>query len=277
MPEFLYVLRLIPRLRDAAAWTAEDEAAVARHFALLKEREATGVVRMAGRTQEAEASTFGLCLLEAADEEAARGLMESDPAVSGGVMTAELHPFKTAVGAYRSAAAGPGFFDTVRARASVRSFSPRPIRPEEWESLLRAAMAAPSAVNRQPWSFVVVERRESLAALAEALPYAKMTAQAGGAVIVAADPAEAHLGSAELALLDAAAACENLLLAAQALGLGAVWTALWPYEERMAPVRRLLGIPEGVIPLALVPVGEPSGPVQPKDKFRPEKIHRESW
>jgi uncharacterized protein YciI len=97
MPEFLYVLRLVPRLRSPGAWTPEDEAVVDRHFACLKERAAAGKVRLAGRTSEPEALTFGLCLLEAADEPEARALMESDPAVAQGVMTAELHPFRTAI------------------------------------------------------------------------------------------------------------------------------------------------------------------------------------
>jgi uncharacterized protein YciI len=98
--EFIYVLRLVPRLREPSAWGPEDEATVDRHFACLKERNTSGIVRLAGRTQEPEASTFGICILAAGSEEEARRLMESDPAVEGGVMTATLHPFRTAVGGY---------------------------------------------------------------------------------------------------------------------------------------------------------------------------------
>lgn len=169
------------------------------------------------------------------------------------------------------------FFDTVAHRSSVRSFTPEPIKPKEWDLLLRAAMSAPSAVNRQPWEFVLIENRAMLDALAEALPYAKMAKQAPGAVLVCADPARAHQGKVEYAILDASAACENLLLAADALGLGAVWTAVYPQADRQAVVRKLVGVPEGVIPLALVPVGHPKGEARPQDKYKPELIHRERW
>ena len=169
------------------------------------------------------------------------------------------------------------FFETVAHRSSVRSFTPEPINPEEWDRLLRAAMAAPTAVNRQPWDFVIIEDRTMLDALAEALPYAKMAKEAPGAILVCADPARAHQGKAEYAVIDASAACENILLAAEALGLGAVWTAVYPQPDRQAVARKLVGVPEGVIPLALVPIGHPRGEQRPKDKYNPELIHRERW
>ena len=170
-----------------------------------------------------------------------------------------------------------GFFETIFHRSSVRSFTSEPLSQDEWEKLLRAAMAAPSAVNRQPWEFIVVEDRPTLDALADALPYAKMAKQAPAAVMVCADPARAHQGKAEYAVLDASAACENLLLAADALGLGAVWTAVYPQPDREAIARKLLGIPEGIIPLALVPIGHPKGDQVPKDKYRAELIHKGRW
>jgi nitroreductase len=168
------------------------------------------------------------------------------------------------------------FFETVFHRASVRSFDHERI-PETWDQLLRAAMAAPTAVNRQPWEFVVIEDRSTLDALAESLPYAKMAKQAPGAVLVCAVPARANQQKAEYAVLDASAACENLLLAADALGLGAVWTAVYPQADRQAIVRQILGVPENAIPLAFVPIGYPKVEERPKDKFRPELIHRERW
>lgn len=169
------------------------------------------------------------------------------------------------------------FFEVVFSRTSVRSFNDRPLRSQEWDSLLRAAMAAPSAVNLQPWDFIIVENRETLQRLAAELPYAKMAAQAGGAVVVCSTPHRANQGMEEYAVIDASAACENLLLAATALGLGAVWTAVYPNADREAVVRRILGIPADVLPLALVPVGEPKGPQHPKDKYNSSMIHRERW
>lgn len=169
------------------------------------------------------------------------------------------------------------FFEVAFSRTSVRSFNDRPLTSQEWDSLVRAAMAAPSAVNLQPWDFIIVEDRETLQRLAAELPYAKMTAQAGGAVLVCSTPSRANQGKEEYAVIDASAACENLLLAATALGLGAVWTAVYPNTEREAAVRRILGIPIEVLPLALVPVGEPKGHQHPKDKYNSAMVHRDRW
>ncbi len=169
------------------------------------------------------------------------------------------------------------FFETVMKRTSVRHFSDAPVSEESWEHLLRAAMAAPSAVNSQPWEFIVVTQREKLKALAEALPYARMTAGAAGALVACAVPRRAFGGSREFAVIDTSLACENFLLAAEALGLGAVWTALYPDAVREKAARVLLGIPEDIIPLALIPVGIPAGEVKPKDKYRKELVHNEVW
>jgi uncharacterized protein YciI len=95
--QFLYVLRLAPRLHDDAAWTDADKAAVSRHFAQLKEATASGRVILAGRTLEPGDRTFGLVIFEARDEADARRFMESDPAVVAGVMTATLHPYAVAL------------------------------------------------------------------------------------------------------------------------------------------------------------------------------------
>jgi nitroreductase len=159
----------------------------------------------------------------------------------------------------------------------VRAFQPHELPESQWETLMRAAMAAPSAVNCQPWEFVIVRDRATLVRLADALPYAKMAAQASGAVLVCARPDKAYQGSVDYAVIDASLACQNLLLAATALDLGAVWTAVHPDAGREAAVRDLLGVPSGVIPLALVPVGKPANPVEAKDKYRPELVHHGRW
>ncbi len=91
--QFIYVLHLVPRLYDDKAWTPEDKAAVAGHLANFKAAAQSGQLILAGRTMEPGDKTFGIAIFEASDEGAARKFMESDPAVSAGVMTAELHPF----------------------------------------------------------------------------------------------------------------------------------------------------------------------------------------
>ena len=95
--QFIYVLRLVPRLHADSAWTKDDETALSRHFARLKQAIDTGEVILAGRTMEPGDKTFGIAIFEAADEKAARSFMESDPAVVAGLMTAELHPFAVAL------------------------------------------------------------------------------------------------------------------------------------------------------------------------------------
>jgi uncharacterized protein YciI len=95
--QFIYVLRLVPRLHSESAWTKDDEMALSRHFARFKHAIDTGELILAGRTQEPGDKTFGIAIFEATDEKAARSFMESDPAVVAGLMTAELHPFAVAL------------------------------------------------------------------------------------------------------------------------------------------------------------------------------------
>ncbi len=95
--QFIYVLRLVPRLYSDSNWTKEDEAALSRHFARFKHAIETGELILAGRTSESGDKTFGIAIFEAKDEPAAQAFMESDPAVVAGLMIAELHPFAVAL------------------------------------------------------------------------------------------------------------------------------------------------------------------------------------
>ena len=166
----------------------------------------------------------------------------------------------------------------IHARKSVRNFTGEPVDKESLLELLKAGMAAPSARNRQPWAFVAVTERKALNAMAEGLPYTKMLFRAGAAIIVCGDTtADLQQGATDLWDQDAAAATENILLAAEALGLGAVWSALYPYQERENHVRSVVSLPDEIIPFSIIPVGHPTGEDRPKDKFRPEKIHWEKW
>lgn len=165
----------------------------------------------------------------------------------------------------------------IRNRKSVRNFTGTAVTKEQLEILIKAAMAAPSAVNCQPWEFIVVTERKILDALGDALPYCKMIYKASAAIIVCGNPEKAHRKLVEYAIIDSTCASENLLLAAEAIGLGAIWTAAYPYPDRMKSVRDILNIPETIIPLNVIPIGYPTGEDLPKDKFKPEKIHNEKW
>ncbi len=162
-------------------------------------------------------------------------------------------------------------------RRSVRDFTTEPVSGETLDRLVRAGMSAPTARNMQPWSFVVVTGRETLDGLAGGLPYGKMLGTSPAAIVVCAVTELANGQSVELAVVDCTCASENILLAAEALGLGAVWVASYPYDDRMAHVRSVLGIPGEVIPLCVIPVGHPATSKPPIDKYKPERIHRERW
>jgi nitroreductase len=168
-------------------------------------------------------------------------------------------------------------FSVIHARKSVRNFTGAPVSKADLEKIVKAGMAAPTAANMQPWSFVVITERKILDDLAAGLPYAKMLTKAGAAIIVCTEPDKANGKSKNLAIIDASLAGENILLAIEALGFGGVWTAAYPYADRLKHVKEVLNIPEEVIPLNVIVIGVPTGQDKPKDKYRKEKIHWEQW
>jgi len=165
----------------------------------------------------------------------------------------------------------------IYGRKSVRNFTGESVSKEDLDKILKAGMSAPTAMNKQPWSFVVVTERKTLDMLSDSLPSAKMLYKAGAAIIVCAIPEKAANGSAEFSIIDCSLAGENILLAAESLDLGAIWTACYPDPKRMETVRAILGIPSEIIPLNVIPIGHPTGEDKPKDKYKPENIHWEKW
>ncbi len=162
----------------------------------------------------------------------------------------------------------------IHQRKSVRTYTDKVVTKEQFETLVRAAMAAPTARNIQPWQFIVVDDKEKLAKMAEGLPYAKMLDKAPGAIVVCGEIVEhPEEGMDQLWIQDCSAATQNILLAAESMGLGAVWTAAYPYEDRIKVVVETLGLPEDIKPLSVVPVGYPGGDEMPKDKWRADKLH----
>ncbi|MFR5759976.1 MAG: nitroreductase family protein [Bacteroides cellulosilyticus] len=168
--------------------------------------------------------------------------------------------------------------DNIHARTSIRSYQPKEVEDEKIEQLLRAAMAAPTATNRQPWAFIVIRDKETMNELGSTLPYAKMVKDAPLAIAVCGDLTKAISGAGiEYWVQDASAASENLLLAAQALGLGAVWTGVYPIDERVKEVQKILQLPEQIVPLNVIPIGYPAENPLPKDKWKPENVHYDRW
>ncbi len=167
--------------------------------------------------------------------------------------------------------------DTIYSRRSVRAFTGEAVLREDLIRILKAAMAAPSAVNIQPWAFVVVTDRRTLDELCERLPYAKMLDRAGAAIVVCGIPDKDDVFSKDYWIMDCSAASENILLACHALGLGAVWTAVHVDQERITNVRKILGIPEKIVPLNVIPIGVPKEQGKALNKFKEENIHWERW
>ena len=168
--------------------------------------------------------------------------------------------------------------DNIMTRVSVREFTGEKISAEQIDTLLRAAMAAPSAINKQPWAFIVVTDEAIIAQLGEALPYSRCANHPAVAIIPCGDLSKAIPGEmGAFWINDVSAATENLLLAAHAMGLGAVWTGLHPDMNRAAMVQQMLGLPEHIIPLCVVPVGIPAEQPAIKDKYNPENIHYNVW
>lgn len=165
----------------------------------------------------------------------------------------------------------------IMSRKSIRSFLNLPLTKSQLELIIKAAMAAPSANNKQPWSFIAITDCELLNQLADKLPYAKMLHEATAAIVVCGIPENAGDSPEGYWVQDCSAATQNILLAIESMGLGAVWTGVYPRSERIDVVRDVLSIPQNVFPLNVIPIGYPKGENRPKDKFKPENIHWEKW
>ena len=169
--------------------------------------------------------------------------------------------------------------NVIFARRSVRAYQPeREVSSELVGDLLEAAMAAPSACARDPGRFIVIRDRKRLAAIAEGLPNGKMLPDAGIGIVVCGDLEAAHGNELGYLLQDCSAAIENMLLAASALGLGGCWLGVHPRPERAVHLRKLLQIPENVVPVGVMSVGWPAAQDKPpRTRFNPEYIHEENW
>lgn len=162
-------------------------------------------------------------------------------------------------------------------RRSVRKYENREIPAEMLNDLLEAAMAAPSAVAKDPWHFLLVRDRSTLDKIVKILPSGQMLRQAPAAVIVCGDINKANLNEVSYLLQDLSAAVENLLLAATALGLGSCWLGMHPRQDRMGGIRSLFSLPENIIPMCGVALGWPAESPEPRTRFNPERVHLEKW
>jgi nitroreductase len=165
--------------------------------------------------------------------------------------------------------------EIVLARRSIRRYAPQPVPADLVDSLLAAAMAAPSAGNQQPWQFIVSTKRSLLDRVPDCHPYAYMMTEAKLGILVCADLTQ--VTNEGFWVQDCSAATQNLLIAAQALGLGAVWLGVYPREERVSGLRHLFSVPDHVVPFALVALGFPAEQKPPAGRFDRARIHDETW
>ena len=182
----------------------------------------------------------------------------------------------------------PSALDVIMTRTSIRSFTGDAVPQEQLETILKAGMAAPTAMNGQPWRFVVVTDKETIGSVFASGFRGEMFTKAGAVIVVCGQTTQMRkpFGQPDAPeeeqpnmfwYEDCSAAAENILLAAHALGLGAVWTAGYPAMERIAPIAEALGLPENVLPLCIIPVGVPAENPEPKDKWNPDNIHWNKW
>ncbi|QJB55767.1 nitroreductase family protein [Pseudodesulfovibrio sp. zrk46] len=165
--------------------------------------------------------------------------------------------------------------EAIRTRRSIRKYEDKPIPDEMVREILDAAMMAPSAGNAQPWRFLVVNDRATLDGMAELHPHIKMVKQAPLGIVVCADLSlEKYPG---YWVQDCAAAMQNMLLAIHDLGLGAVWTGVYPMEDRVSAFKKMFNMPENVIPLGFTPIGWPAQQPKSESRFKEDRIHYNSF
>ncbi|TCO03624.1 flavin reductase [Natronoflexus pectinivorans] len=167
---------------------------------------------------------------------------------------------------------------TIYNRKSVRNFTNQQVTKSQLTELVRSGMAAPTAVDKRPWAFVAIDDRQTLDKLAEVLPYARMLKQATSAIMVGGDLDKALSGIEQAYWVqDCSAATQNILLAAESMGLGAVWTGVHPVKDREETVKQILGLPDNIVPLNVIAIGYPTGIDTPKDKWDESILHWNRW
>ena len=170
--------------------------------------------------------------------------------------------------------------NNIMTRASVRGFIEKPVEQEKIDLMLRAAMAAPTDKNKQPWHFVVLNTPETISSYYGDNPRAERMKKTPLVIVVCADTTRMQQGEVrDIWVQDLSASTENLLLAAHALDLGAVWTTIYPLEKRVQDVQQRLNLPGRLIPMCAIRIGypNPERPAQPKDKWDEQKVTYGLW
>lgn len=174
---------------------------------------------------------------------------------------------------------GNAAYKNIMQRASVRDYTAQSISRESLDTLVRAAMAAPTAKDLRPWKFIVIDDKEVLATLSNNLPHAEMGAKAAAAICICGDTAvvDDKGKASSFWIQDCSAASENILLCAASMGIGAVWTGITPMQERIDKAAEILNLPDNLIPLNIIYLGYPKAAPQPKDKYNADNVRYNAW
>ena len=182
------------------------------------------------------------------------------------------------VGENNVASDSAAVISSIMTRTSIRQYTDDPVTEAQIETLLRAAMAAPTAADARPWQFVVVKERAMLDSIPMHLRQAAPVSRSQVAITICGDMQKAFGGEArDYWVEDTSAATENLLLAAHAMGLGAVWCGIYPQSEKVKYMSELLQLPEYIVPMGIVAIGHPAESPEPKDKWDAERVHVNVW
>ena len=165
--------------------------------------------------------------------------------------------------------------EAILSRRSIRQYKEEAVPKELIDELLKAAMNAPSAKNEQPWHFVIIQDRKVLAEIPKCHEYAGFVKDAPAAIVVCADMKLA--GNTPWWVQSCSAATENILIAAQAKGLGAVWVGIYPIDNRVKGIQDLLGLPQDILPFSLIPVGYPAEKKPHENRYQSSRIHYDCW
>jgi len=166
-------------------------------------------------------------------------------------------------------------YEALMTRRSIRKFEERSIDEKILKDILQAAMNAPSAHNRQPWEFILIDNKKILEEIPKLNKYAEMCKRSPLSILICGDLEKENLEG--LLVQGCSAAIENILLAAHIKGIGSVWTGMYPKKNRIDGLRNILSLPSNILPIGLVVLGYPSEIKAKENRYDEKKIHRNGW
>jgi len=167
-------------------------------------------------------------------------------------------------------------FEAIITRRSIRLYKNKPVPDELFESILKAGMYAPSAMNLQPWEFMIFNNPETISRCNQAIPHGEsILKQTPAAILVCGDNKTEQ--NTDYLVQNCSAAIQNILLQIHEIGLGACWIAVYPIADVIKNLREIFNIPDYIIPVALISIGYPSEEKTAEERYKREKIHYNKW